>query len=102
MKLNYGFMCDFCGRVIEYTDKTSVKYEKTCKASNYNKVHSFDVTSAITADLCPTCAARFSRMLEKTMIFPQRKGTYLRLCHKHAKMVAKNSKLMACAENEGR
>lgn len=57
MKLSYGFRCDHCGRLMDYTDKTSIKYEKTCKASNYDKVHSFDSASAIFADLCPMCAA---------------------------------------------
>lgn len=85
MKLYYGFSCDYCGAEIDYTDKTSIKFEKYYKNSNYDKVKSYGSASIIALDLCNHCAGILYRRLETDIITPRKKNLYQNLCKLHQK-----------------
>lgn len=90
MKLSYGFMCDFCGKYMVYEDKTSVRYEKYAKSSKYNIVKTTDTISAVAVDLCPVCAKRLSKSIDRYIIFEENRNAYKKVCDKHMKKVSEN------------
>lgn len=83
MKLQYGFLCDYCEREIEYIEKTSVKFEKYYRHSNYDKVKSHGTASIIALDLCEHCAGKLYRLMENDIKTPRKKNMYhdLRVLH---------------------
>lgn len=90
MKLSYGFLCDYCGCNMEYTEKTSVVYEQYSKVPNYEKVKSFNAVSVISLDLCPDCSKKAHKMLERRRKIKPNEDSYLKVCSKHmAKMETK-------------
>lgn len=85
MKLDYGFVCDYCGSEIEYINKTSIKFEKYYKNSNYDKVKTHGSASVTALDLCTHCAGTLYRKLEMDIITPRKKNLYQYLCKLHKK-----------------
>ena len=83
MKASYGFLCDYCGSKLEYTDKTSIVYEKYSKVFNYEKVKSFNTASVISLDLCDDCAKKAHRMLERRRKIKRDEDSYMKVCSKH-------------------
>ena len=83
MKLAYGFLCDYCERNIDYTEKTSIVYEKYTKSPKYDKVKSFNCISSIALDLCPDCASKVNKMLERKRKIKTDKNAYFEICKKH-------------------
>lgn len=92
MKLDYGFICDYCGSEIEYIEKTSIKFEKYYKHSNYEKVKSYGMASSIALDLCNHCAGTLYRNLEIDIVTPRKRNMYIDLCNLHAKRKKINSR----------
>lgn len=83
MKLSYGFLCDYCGKKIEYTEKTSIVYQKYAKAHNYDKVKSFSQIASISLDLCDECTKKAHKMLERKRKFEIGKNTLREVFEKH-------------------
>jgi hypothetical protein len=76
MKLDYGFVCDYCGCEIEYIEKTSIKLEKYYKYSNYDKVKSHGSATVIALDLCDNCAGTLYRLMESGIVTDRKKNMY--------------------------